>query len=374
MSPGRLAWLAVSSLRYRWLRSLLAVATVSAAVATILVTRELTVRPSQRAAGLFVRFEARYLLVYDSYTTTFESAELDAHHEALAGLGVSGRHDFLLTASIDEGDPVPLVLCGFPEPAPREMSELYTLREGRMPAAGERAAMVEWNLAARRGLTPGSALSLFRGSPPFTVVGLFERQPGVLTADIYLPLPVLQEEQGLPGRLSFSLLELKPGLRAPEHEQTIAAALTDWHVTSLTSARARADAATSPLRLIARTLTLLVGTLSALIALLTLWGMVSERAAEFAVLRTLGFSRWAIIGEVLCEGAILGVLGAIGGGMVGQLILLTIVPSAHPGFGGPLQPVELTVAMVAGVLTAMLGALAPGLRAGSAPPALLMRP
>ncbi|MCY1082531.1 ABC transporter permease [Archangium lansingense] len=374
MSPQRLVWLAVSSLRYRWLRSLLAVATVSAAVATILVTRELTVRPTERAAGLFAQFESRYLLVYDSYTTSFESRELDAHQEALATLGVTGRHDFLLTAFIDERDPVPLVLCSFPQPAPPEMAELYMLREGRAPRPGERTAMVERNLADRRGLTPGSALPLFRGSPPFTVVGLFERRPEVVTADVYVPLSVLQEEQGREGELSFSLLELKAGLRAPEHEQRVAAVLPEWHVSSLSTARARADAASAPLRLIARTLTVLVGTLSALIALLTLWGMVSERSAEFAVMRTLGFSRLAIAGEVLCEGALLGVLGAMNGGFVGQLILLTIVPAAHPGLGGWLPPVELTLAMVAGVVTAMLGALGPGLRAGSVPPAQLMRP
>ena len=151
MSPRRIAWLAVSSLRYRWLRSMLAVATVSAAVATILVTRELTVRPSERAAGLFARFENRYLIIYDSYTTTFESAALDAHQPALAALGITGRYDFLLTAFIDERDPVPLVLCSIPQSIPPEMNELYTLLAGRVPAPGERTARVERNLAARRG-------------------------------------------------------------------------------------------------------------------------------------------------------------------------------------------------------------------------------
>jgi hypothetical protein len=374
MRPLRLARLAVSSLRYRWLRSLLAVATVSAAVATILVTRALTVRPTERAAGLFARFESRYLLVYDSYTTGFESSELDAHQRELSALGVAGRHDFLLGPFIDEQDPVPLALCGFPQPTPPEMSELYTLREGRMPAPGERTVLVERNLALRRGLRPGDTLSLLRSRPPFEISGIFERRPEVMTADVYVPLPVLQQEQGREGELSFSLLEMGPGLRAPEQEQRIASVLPQWRVSSLSTARARADAAASPLRLIARTLTVLVGTLAALIALLTLWGMVSERAAEFAVMRTLGFSRLAIAGEVLCEGAILGVLGSVNGGTVGQLILLTIVPAAHPGLGGPLPLGELTVAILAGVLTAMLGALAPGLRAGSVPPAQLMRP
>ena len=372
MSLGPLAHLALRTLRYHWPRTWLAMGAIAASVATLLVTHTVSVRQADRSSRLLARFEQRYLIAFDSYTTTLDAADLDGHREALERAGVIRRHDFLLAPFVDTADPIPFLLCGLPDPEPDEVRALITVVEGRRPRPGAPEALVERGLAARRHLKVGDSIGLFEGRDALRIAGLFARDGDAASADVYAPLAVVQRLRQRPGEVSFSLLEVAPGRSPAQVEAAVASALADMRVLTLGAARARADAAAAPLRVVARALSGIVSALAAAVVFLTLWSTVRERAADYAVLRAMGFGPSAILVDVLCQAALLGVAGAAIGAIAGSAIVRGVVSRVHPALGA-WPEVSAVGAMVAATLAVVLaGAAIPGMRAARAEPMTLM--
>ena len=282
------------------------------------------------------------------------------------------RHDFLLAPFVDEADPIPFLLCGLPDPEPDELRSLLSVVEGRRPRPGAAEALVDRGLAERRHMKLGDSIRLFEGRDALQIVGLFARESDVATADVYAPLTVVQRLRQRPGELSFSLLEVAPELRPEQVEAAAARVLKDIRVLTLGAARARAVAAAAPLRLVARSLSSVVSALAAAVVFLTLWSTVSERSADYAVLRAMGFGPGAILADVLCQAALLGGAGAVIGTIAGSAILLGVVSKVHPALG--VWPEASVIgSMVAATLAVVLaGAAIPGLRAARAEPTTLM--
>ena len=372
MRIGPLARLALRTIRYHWPRTCLAAGAIAASVATLLVTHTVTERQAERSSRLLGRFEARYLIAFDSYTTTLDAEELERHRLELERAGVVRRHDFLLAPFVDEADPIPLLLCGVPDVEPDELRGLFTIVEGRRPRPGAAEALVERGLAERRRLGVGDAIRLFEGRDPLPIVGLFARESDVASADVYAPLSVVQRLRQRPGEISFSLLEVAPGRRPAEVAAATAGVLREMRVLTLGAARARAIAAAAPLRLVARSLSAVVSVLAAAVVFLTLWSTVSERSADYAVLRAMGFGPGSILVGVLCQAAVLGGAGTAIGTIVGSAILRGVVSNVHPALG--LWPDGSVVGTTAAATLAVVvaGAAIPALRAARAAPMTLM--
>jgi len=372
VSLGPLAHLALRTLRYHWPRTWLATGAIAASVATLLVTHTVSVRQAERSSRLLARFEQRYLIAFDSYTTTLDAADLDRHRAALERAGVIRRHDFLLAPFVDAADPVPFLLCGLPDPEPDEVRALFTVVEGRRPRPGAPEALMDRGLAARRHVQVGDSIRLFEGRDALRIVGLFARDGDAASADVYAPLDVVQRLRQRPGEVSFSLLEAAPGRRPAQIEAAVAAALADVRVLTLGAARARADAAAAPLRLVARALSGIVSALAAAVVFLTLWSTVSERAADYAVLRAMGFGPRAILADVLCQAALLGVAGAAIGAVAGAAIVRAVVSRVHPALGAWPEASAIGAMVAAALAVVLAGAAIPGLRAARAEPMALM--
>jgi putative ABC transport system permease protein len=185
-------------------------------------------------------------------------------------------------------------------------------------------------------------------------------------------LPVVQRIRQRPGAISFSLLEIAPG-RRPEHVAVAAAGvLGELRVLTLGAAKARAVAAAAPLRLVARSLSAVVSVLAAAVVFLTLWSTVSERAADHAVLRAMGFGPGSILVGVLCQAAVLGGAGTAIGTIAALAILRGVVSTLHPALG--LWPdAGVIAATAAATLAAVVaGAAVPAVRAARAAPMTLM--
>ena len=372
MSLGPLAGLALRTIRYHWPRSLLATGAIVASVATLLVTHTVSVRQAERSSRLLARFEQRYLIAFDSYTTTLDADELERHREELGRAGVIRRHDFLLAPFVDEADPIPFLLCGLPDPEPAELRALFTVVEGRRPRSGAAEALVDRGLAERRRLKLGDSIRLFEGRDPLQIVGLFARDSDSASADVYAPLTVVQGLRQRPGELSFSLLEVAPALRPEQVEKTVARVLKDMRVLTLGAARERAVAAAAPLRLVARSLSSIVSALAAAVVFLTLWSTVSERSADYAVLRALGYGPGAILVDVLCQAALLGGAGAVIGTIAGSAIVVGVVSKVHPALGVWPEASVIGWLVAATLAVVLAGAAVPGLRAARAEPTTLM--
>jgi predicted lysophospholipase L1 biosynthesis ABC-type transport system permease subunit len=254
------------------------------------------------------------------------------------------------------------------------MAALFTLVAGRLPAPGAQEVMIESALAERRGWKLGDAVHFFRRKEPLAIVGLFARNPDVTTADAYAPLPVVQQLRECEGEISFSLLEVAPGRSPGSVAPAVSHIFPDSRVLTLAAARARADAAGAPVRLVARSLSSVVAALCATVILLTLWSTVSERRTDYAVLRAMGFGSQAILLEVLCQALLLGAAGIVMGTALGQGILVGMIASIHPGI--EVAPDFRAMALLAGAMMVVVfgGAILPGLRAARAEPDSLMGP
>jgi putative ABC transport system permease protein len=92
---------------------------------------------------------------------------------------------------------------------------------------------------------------------------------------------------------------------------------------------------------------------------------VRERFAEFATLKTIGFSDWGVIGLVFAEAAIPCLLGA-GLGVGLAEVLASIIPRfVPPGQGVPVPTMTMTVlawAVACAALVALASSALPALR------------
>lgn len=99
---------------------------------------------------------------------------------------------------------------------------------------------------------------------------------------------------------------------------------------------------------------------------------VLQRMREIGMQRTLGATRWMIVRSVLLEAVLLGIVGAAIGLGVGVLLALGLI-SLMRAIDFPVGNLELTwiapvAAVATGMLTAVMGALNPALRAGRIAP------
>lgn len=366
-----LAALAVAGLRYRWPRTLLAASTVAMTITLLLVTRQLTSRQLGRGDEMLSRFQSRNLVVYRGFTAWFDPALVREAEPALRAAGVRSVRYVALTQELDEADPVPVVVCGIDLPLPVELNAMVHVRAGRMPAPGERAVAVEEDLARRRGVRLGGTMVLF--GTPVRVVGLFARDAAVVTADVYGSLALVQALAEREDRANLALLELAPGTEPARAARAVEAAVPELRVLDFGRARQRLSSAGGPLRLASATLSWVVAYLCGLVAMLTLLSTVNERMQEYAIFRSMGASRSFIVRLVLAEGGMMAALGVPSGLLSAAVICGAVLPRIHPSFGGLPPAAEVGRAALIVAAAALLGAVAPAIRAVRADPDVLLR-
>lgn len=276
---------------------------------------------------------------------------------------------------------------------------LGALASGRAPRAGAREIAIGVELARRLGVGPGARLVVVApaadgsmGNDLYTVSGIFRTGLGDLDgAYAVLPLDALQ-----------TLLALAPGRI---HE--VAAAVTEpWAAAAVADAiRARVaalglDAAVEPWPVFspeiadyAQLSEASSGLVVAIVFVFAIFGVANtilmgtfERRREFAVVRALGVGPSGIVRTIVYEGVALGLLSLAAGSVLTAPLLLWwhhSPPSLAALFGEmemagaliqPVLRVEYSVhgpvlSAVALLLTAVLAALYPALRAARVPPA-----
>ena len=104
--------------------------------------------------------------------------------------------------------------------------------------------------------------------------------------------------------------------------------------------------------------------LAAAVVFLTLWSTVSERSADYAVLRALGYGPGAILVDVLCQAALLGGAGAVIGTIAGSAIVVGVVSKVHPALGVWPEASVIGWLVAATLAVVLAGAAVPGLRGG----------
>lgn len=276
---------------------------------------------------------------------------------------------------------------------------LDTLAQGRAPHAGAAELVLGAELARKLHAAPGSVVVLVApaadgsmGNALYTVSGIFRTGlPGLDGSLAVLPLGVLQQ-----------LLALSPGRI---HEVAVATA-DPWAAPAVARALAPALAATAPgavalpwttfrpeLASYAQLAGAANGIIIAIVFAMAVFGVANtmvmgtyERRREFAVVRALGTAPGGVARTVLYEGVILGCLSLLVGALLTAPVLYwwhEAPPNLSALFGDfttagalihPVLVVEYSaeapiLAAVALLVTAVVAALYPAVRAARVPPA-----
>ncbi len=227
-----------------------------------------------------------------------------------------------------------------------------------LPVSGDHA-VVDIKYAATHNVKPGvSTINIFDRN--FKIIGIYAPETG---ARIMIPLSVMQQQAGALGKCSMLLVKAQ---NAEEQEQ-IAARIAERHpefriLFTRDLPKLFAEGYGS-FNIFLNVVTGLAAAISLLIISLTMFTSVSERTRQIGILKAMGASKRFIAGVFIQESLAISLAG-IALGMTIALIARTVLVS---GLGMKLE-IEIgyvLVAMAGGVLSGVLGALYPAMRAAS---------
>lgn len=180
----------------------------------------------------------------------------------------------------------------------------------------------------------------------FTVVGLFE--VGMEEQDGVLALAHIEDAaaaRGRPGEVSGLRVRMEELFAAPRIARELAATLgpgfeaRDWTAENASYFRA--------VRIEKTMMTIILSLVVAVAAfniVATLVMVVTDKRAEIAILRTMGFSRGSVMRVFLAQGTAIGAVGTLLGVALGVLLALhvgTLMPALESLFGFNVLPAEV---------------------------------
>lgn len=230
------------------------------------------------------------------------------------------------------------------------------IMQGRKFVDGADEVVADTAWLQQRNLKIGDKLSLYERD--FTIVGSYEPGAG---ARIKIPLSTMQAQLGGEGKATAMLVKVSDGFTAetvaenlhnafPENQIILTKELEELYMQSIPA-----------LNVFLNVVIGVAGAVSALIILLTMYTTVTERTRQIGVLKSLGMSNasiaWTIVQEAL--------LISFGGVLFGVLatFLLKFVLANWTTLNVQIEPHIVIIIVAVGLLSGVIGALYPGLRA-----------
>ncbi|HEX2850697.1 MAG TPA: ABC transporter permease [Acidimicrobiales bacterium] len=261
--------------------------------------------------------------------------------------------------------------------------------------------------ADKKSLTVGSKIPI--NGTDYNVVGLVRPTLTGSTADVYFPLPVLQNLAGKQNRVTQVLVKAKDAKSVdavaakikdllPGAEVVTTKALADQVTGSLADASKLADR-------LGGVLAVIVLLAAFVIAMLLTLSSVAKRVREIGTLRAIGWSKRRVVGQLLGETLTIGLIGGLVGLGFGALVAvgvhqfspsLSATSTGVPGLAGsrlsglfgqatsavhtttvtlsaPLHPSTLVLGVLIALLGGLLAGIVGGWRAARLAPAVALR-
>lgn len=229
-----------------------------------------------------------------------------------------------------------------------------------LPQSGD-FAIIDFKEAANRKVKPGDKIKAL--GRDLTVVGIYEPEAG---ARVKVPLATMQEILGAPGKCSMLFVKCQ---NPAEQEEVAARILERFPSYSFFLTRELPQLFANGISGFNVFLSVVKGlatVISLLIILLTMYTTVAERTRQIGVLKSLGASKlwiaWVFEKEALLI-SLLGVLGGLAVAVIARYILVSAL-----GWKIDLEADSILYASIAGLMSGLLGALYPALRAASQDP------
>lgn len=280
--------------------------------------------------------------------------KLEQQPHIKAALGV-------MTHSIE----LPLVLTGVDLNQLQHFNGGFTYIAGG-PFQGPNDVLIDSRLAKQRNLSVGQTTKFSNVPGEWRVAGIIGE--GKL-ARVAMPLRVVQEMDGVPGKVTFIYVSLDDPANADRVIKNLQAQLPEYHIDTMSDYMAMFGVTKIPG--VTPFLSVMVGLgvfSGAICVCLSMYMAVLQRTREIGILKSLGASKGFILGVIEAEAALLGLGGTIVGILLSILawwLINTYIPASLPVI---LKPGWWPIAAAIAIAAALLGALYPGLNAAAHDP------
>jgi putative ABC transport system permease protein len=242
-----------------------------------------------------------------------------------------------------------------------QAAKLRVVEGEPLPMSGD-VAIVDIKYAATHQVKPGvSTINIFDRN--FKIVGIYAPETG---ARIMIPLSVMQQQAGALGKCSMLLVKTQN----PEEQELIAARIAEsfleFRILFTRDLPKLFAEGYGSFNIFLNVVTGLAAAISLLIISLTMFTSVSERTRQIGILKSLGASKRFIAGVFLKESLAISGAGVALGLAVALLARAALVNGA--GMKLEIAPDYVCFAALGGIVSGLLGALYPALRAASQDP------
>jgi putative ABC transport system permease protein len=234
------------------------------------------------------------------------------------------------------------------------------------PFQGPNDVLVDVRVAKQRHLAVGQTTTFANVPGEWRVAGIIRE--GNL-ARVAMPLPVVQEMDDAHGKVAFIYLRLDDPANADAVIKNLHDQLPEYHINTMADYMAMFGVTKIPG--VTPFLSVMVGLgmfTGAICVCLSMYMAVLQRTREIGILKSLGASKGFILGVIEAEAALLGLGGTIVGILLSILawwLINNYIPASLPVI---LKPAWWPIAAAIAILSALLGALYPGLNAAAHDP------
>lgn len=230
------------------------------------------------------------------------------------------------------------------------------LVQGRTFAEGRDEMLSDTAWIERRNLKIGDKFSIYERD--FEIVGTYEPSAG---ARIKIPLSTMQSQLGSEGKVSGFLIKIKDGWTPKDVGDNLNKAFPDNQIILTSEIPELFMQGLPALNVFLDVVVGVAALISALIILLTMYTTVTERTRQIGVLKSLGMSKIGIAWTIVQEALMISLGGVIFG--IVATICLKLILAKWTTLTVAVEPQIIFTIVVVGILSGIVGALYPGLRA-----------
>ena len=235
------------------------------------------------------------------------------------------------------------------------------IAKGRKPADGADEVIADVAWVQQKNLVIGGKMSIY--DRDFTLVGSYEPSAG---GRIKIPLGTMQKQLGAEGKVSALLIKVKDGFSPDTVAQSIQAKFPDDQIILTRDLEELYMQGFPALNVFLNVVVGVAGAISALIILLTMYTTVTERTRQIGVLKSLGMSNFRIAFTIVQEALLISTGGVLFG--VIATFLLSVALTKWTSLTVQIEPSIVVSILIVGILSSIVGALYPGLRAARLDP------